>query len=596
MTFGNSQYDKSEKRREDFLDAFSRLGNPEDAAAEVGVSIAAVTKWRQRFREFAIEYIRLSAQSGTPILDPKGPKLAFAPFRKQFFSNDTPAYQADVIAQIENAPAGSLILILMPPEHGKTTIIEDFIGWKLAYDKDYRVLVGCSVPGLAAKRVQRVQNRMSPDGPFPEYVRTFGPFEPDKNKKEGYQPWTKSYFNVQGKGANDSREYNLEARGIFGAIAGARCDLLVLDDIQEYKTLSQTEKLLTTVRQDWLSRPGAKGVTIVIGTRVGPDDVYQRLQDEGLCTKVVSYPAVIEGEELWPGPVRKEDPSPGRGVKFLWPERYSPDEYKIMRVNAGETAWERNYMQRGVASSASSFTADMIELHSDRMRGIHIDPADLRRRLGAPPVLTCALDPGYGVNAVMVGAMTPDALLILDGRRDTTLTNTRAIAEVVEQLLVKWHTPQYDMRFRSLVIEDKAFQRGLLRDDSILALRDRFGLSIVPHQTGSEKNDPDIGIPSMAAGLERGQIILPHAEDKPTLEFYELVRKELLSWRPGVRGNRLAQDMVVVMWFLWMQWRKHRETLDALASIRVDGGGFKVRGLPYAPTSPLLVTTPGGRR
>lgn len=596
MTFGNQQFDKSEKRREDFLDAFSRLGTVEDAASETGVSVGTVTKWRQRHRDFAIEFIRLSAQVGAPILDKNGPKLAFAPFRKQFFANDTPSYQADVIGQIENADPGSLILILMPPEHGKTTIIEDFIGWKLAYDKDYRVLVGCSVPGLAAKRVQRVQNRMSPDGPFPEYVRQHGPFEPDKNKKEGYQPWTKSYFNVQGKGANDSREYNLEARGIFGAIAGARCDLLILDDIQEYKTLSQTEKLLTTVRQDWLSRPGAKGVTIVIGTRVGPDDIYQRLQDEGLCTKVISYPAIIEGEELWPDPIKKEDPPPPKGVKFLWPERYSPHEYKIMRVNAGPVAWERNYMQRGTAASAASFTADMIDTYADTLRSVNVAPSDLRRRLGMTPVLTCALDPGYGVNAVMIGAMTPDALLILDGRRDTSLTNTRAIAEVIGELLAKWHSPQDDMRFRSLVIEDKAFQRGLLRDDSILALRDKYGLSLVPHQTGSEKNDPAIGVPSMAAGLERGQIILPHADDPATNQLFDQIKKELLSWRPGARGYRLTQDMVMVMWFLWMQWRKHRETLDSLASIRVDGGGFRVRGLPYAPTSPLLVTTPGARR
>lgn len=596
MTFGNRQFDSSEKRREDFLDAFSRLGDPTDAANEVGISLATVTKWRQRYREFAIEYIRLSAQSGTPILEPSSPRLSFAQFRKMFFQNDTPAYQADVIGQIENAPAGSLILILMPPEHGKTTIIEDFIGWKLAYDKDFRVLVGCSVPGLAAKRVQRVQNRMSPDGPFPEYVRQHGPFEPDKNKKEGYQPWTKAYFNIQGKGANDSREYNVEARGIFGAIAGARCDLLILDDIQEYKTLSQTEKLLTTVRQDWLSRPGAKGVTIVIGTRVGPDDLYQRLQEEGLCTKVISYPAIIEGEELWPDPVKKDDPLPPFGVKFLWPERYTPHEYKIMRVNAGPVAWERNYMQRGTSAAAASFSVDMIEGNADVTRSVNIAPSEFRIRLGMSPVLTCALDPGYGVNAVMVGAMTPNALLILDGRRDTTLTNTHAIASVVGELLAKWHSPENDMRFRSLVIEDKAFQRGLLRDDSILSLRDKYGLSLVPHQTGSEKNDPAIGVPSMAAGLERGQIILPHSSDPATVQFYDQIKKELLSWRPGVRGNRLTQDMVMVMWFLWMQWRKHRETLDALASIRVDGGGFRVRGLPYAPTATSLITTPGGRR
>ena len=77
----------------------------------------------------------------------------------------------------------------------------------------------------------------------------------------------------------------------------------------------------------------------------------------------------------------------------------------------------------------------------------------------------------------------------------------------------------------------------------------------------------------MASSFIKGEIILPYADDDKTrFEIDELCR-QLYAWKPGARGNKLRQDRVMALWFVWMLWRSRRKSLEGLGS--TSGSGFQ---------------------
>lgn len=602
IAWGNAQRAAGEKRRENYLAALADAASIAEAAAAVGTSVGTVVKWRQRYPEFdrAVRKIFASRGIDEHVTDGRAVQPLVS-FRKHYFGHDTPWFMADMIDHLENAEPGTFTLFLLPPEHGKTTVIEEWAAWKLTYDRSYRLLFATSDREKSSKRVQRIQSIFSPDGPCPDLVRDHGPFKPEQSAEAGYMPWTKQFFNIQGKELSDERDYNIEAQGIDYQVAGARCDALVFDDIQSLPSLNRTRSMLDKIRQDWLTRPGSLGVVFGIGTRVGPGDIYEALIEEGLVDRVVTYPAVVSGYESWPTPKTKGDEYlPPSSVEFLWPERYTPKNYLVMRKNAGEVGWERNYMQKGADAASQAFTIAMINDHSDKLRSVNTRAEDYALANPDATQLVLALDPGFGVNATMVAGLHPQGMNVLDGRFDRKLQNNGDIARVLEELLAKWSIAP--LQFTHLIIEDKAFQRGLLRDDDFRTLASRYGFQIVPYTTGGEKNDPNIGVPSLSAAFEQGRIVFPGADDIATQQFMTMVRSQFTKWRPNVKGNVLTQDYVMTTWFAFIRWRKMRAYLDQLAVVDRGGYGpsaplqhqFRGQGLPYAPT-PLLTITGGVR-
>lgn len=584
---------EAEERRRRYLALVQGGATSHEALAEMHVSAQTLLKWRQRFPAFAAAENMAFGQRHVDRA--AGDRLPFDVWRHRYMGRATAWFQAEIVRTLETAEPGSFTLILLHPESGKTTTIEDWVAWRLAYDRALRFLFATSDARKASKRVERIQRILSEDSPYREFVSEFGPFRPPSDA-QSYEPWTRSFFNVAGKQAvSEERDYSVEAAGIGRQISGARCDWLVFDDIQDKRSLNLTAQMVDVIRQDWLSRPGPLGRSLAIGTRVGPNDVYEAFQDEGITTNVIAYPAILEGEELWPAPKDKTEGSlPPEGVRFFWPERYSPRDYLIMRKNAGEMAWDRNYMQRGSDYGSAPFPGELMDRSRDPLRSAVFTPDELRAWHGDGGHLVIALDPGFGVNVVAVALLTRSNMHVLDWRIDEGLAANRQIAAVVQDMCSKWAGSGF--QFTHLVIEDKAFQKGLLRDDDMRHIAARFGMSIVPYNTGGEKNDPDIGVPSMTSAIDSGIITFPGAGDDYTEMLWRKLRQQFVRWRPFRKGSVLTQDLVMVTWFCFLRWRKMREWLD---QIQIHGEGPHARtslahvtvgALPYAPTPVLLST------
>lgn len=595
-----AQYNLSRERRDRWLELVKE--NPaftiDQIAALVGVAKSTYEKWRTRYPEFRFEVD--SARGASPSSTAPGWHGGFAKFRRHFFGMDSPWFHLQIVDALERGEPGSITLILLPPEHGKTTLLTDYCCYKLATDPRFRISYGSEKQGHAVKVGNRIRARMSMDGPAKEFCIRFGPFAPTPGRMA--QPWGTQFFNVQKKGDSDDQEYSWQALGFQSAIAGTRSDLLIVDDVQSRKSLPQSKKILSEFRQDWLSRPGSRGRTVVIGTRVGDLDFYKELMEavdeqtgKPLLDRVICYPAIRldhDQQEVDENGEPVLDPAGNTQPRtvYLWPERYSPEEYDRMRRNVGPDAWARNYQQAPRDAGKDTFDEQVLARMDDEFHAWeHPIPLDVRE-------LAVTLDPAIGGhNAFSIQGWAPGRLVVLDTKGDWGLTSYDQIWQIMGDLLALWsYRPRADGRrleFTTFVVEDKAFQRGLLRDQGLLDLQKAYGFSIVPHQTGDDKNDDVVGVTGMVTSARRGEIVLPAATDEITRARIGPLREELVRWRPRIRGTRLKQDKVVTLWFGWLTWRKRRDILVEPSDHQTSPSQSP---LPWKPMRAVSITRPGG--
>ena len=553
---GNASKARGESNRRLFLEAIEHHGKINDSLAIVGVTRSAYEKWRQRIPEFAakVDAIKLRfAQEGPP--EESGG--TFEDFRFEHFGHSSPWFHIAAIDAYEKTPPGNITLILWPPEHGKTTLAEDYFCYKLATNPEFRITVGSEGQDMARKIQGRIRSRMEPHGPFPGYVAKYGPFVPqNQSGRKTAQPWGADYFSVFKKNRHDERDYSMVSLGWRSKIAGTRTDHLHIDDIQSRVSLNLTEQMFEIFRQDWLTRPGENGRTTINGTRVGEDDFYERvmLQIDEDILKVIRFPAIVNNAD--------DEPEP------LWPEMFTMEQLDRIRRKVGEEAWSRNYMQEPSSSLTATFTDDSIKKCLNPLRStLHDPPKDCTVYIGLDPALG-------GNNCVMAATPHEDKLKILFLREDIGLTRNEQILGIVEDAILRCR--KNGASVSDVVIEAMVFQKGLSRDQRLIEMTDLYGFRVREHLTGMNKYDETIGIPSMALSFMRGEIEIPYAEDAPTRHQADELIRQLKSWRPLVHGTHLRQDRVMALWFIWILWRQRR------AAFQVDTSQFDYKALPYS--------------
>lgn len=548
----------AEKRRQTFLEAMAEPGATVDTAAEAaGVKSATYHQWRIRYPKFAsqVDAVRTDwHQPGdAPIETGTKWEGGFAPFRYEFFGHSSPWFQLRIVDVLEKAIPGEITLITIPPEHGKTSTLEDWCSMMLALDPTFRITVGSEKQQHSRKILRRVKGRMEDGGPFPLYRKRFGPFRaPKGNPKRTEQPWAADFFDVFKRGTFDERDYSMSGIGMTSAVAGTRTDFLLVDDPQSRKSLNLTDEMVAIFRQDWLSRPGSKGKTVVLMTRQGELDFAEALVNAGIVDHHIVLPAINAAGE------------------WLWPERYSPEEYGIMRRNVGEEAWERNYLQITRPSSSIIFTRDTIEKGRDELRQVDAGfPTDT--------AIDLAIDPGFNVMGFAAGIIGAEKLQLLTARKFRSVRGTEGIFDILED-----HCHRYSLaggRIHRVIIESKAFQKGLLTDERLLALQRVYGFRIEGHETGNEKHDPELGIPQIVNALNQHALSWPYADDGVTREILRDVEDDMYRWRPGIKGNKLEQDALMAVWFLFLRWKRERRVIGGDPS-QFDFGGANRLWLP----------------
>lgn len=493
----------------------------------------------------------------------------FITFRRTYFGNPTPWHQEQITKAIEEAEDGTVTMILLPPGGGKTTVLEDWFNYTLAKNPNYRIAVVSETATLGKKILGNVQNRMTDEGLTGEYIRQFGPFK--ATDREQNRPWNATFFShVQAD--SGERDYSMEVKGAGAAIYGSSFDLILCDDIQSSETLSRTEALMTYFTNTLYSRvmrANTTGKIVIIGTRQGQGDIYEELlKVDGLVDNLIQIPALDdEGNSYFPR--REYD-----GVELGFTNEMLA---KIRRI-VGPLAWSRQYMQQPISKHGQTFGERIVDQCLDELRGIML-PSD--ENPGLYRVAT--LDPALAGHCVFrIGSFDFENLYLLDGLNFAGYERYDQIWDQMEAFTKKWHPQVW-------VIEGNAIQGGIARSDRVTEMAEKYGFMVLPHQTGKNKQDEQIGVASMATTFLAKKISIPWGTQEARENFGPM-REQLLRWRPDIPTKLLVQDEVMALWFMHLFWQKYRTKFAVKISTNVSRGG-----LPWAPTR-YPVAGGGGRR
>lgn len=287
-------------------------------------------KWRLTYPSFATDADRILNKRSSK---KKAPVLFDADFQKRYLHRDTPAHQQRIIDTLNSLEGGEWALVLMPPEHLKTSTAEDFLTHAIAMNPNVRCLVISKTANHAEKIVGGIKDRLESFDASEDLISDYGPFRG--------KPWTRGRFNVAGKNSGE-RDFTLEAVGMKGQIYGHRCDIVLLDDAIDNENAANYEDQFDWLGQIVESRLTEQGRGIVLGTRIRPLDLYEKLLQEGWAHHVLKLPMIDAG-----GP--------------LWPERWSLERVEKKRVRLKPFTWALQYQQEKLQPADAIFPRVSIE-------------------------------------------------------------------------------------------------------------------------------------------------------------------------------------------------------------------------------------------
>jgi hypothetical protein len=536
-------------RQEKFLNLRAMGYTVLEACAEVGINRKTYEKWRQRLEYFKIasDEIRVAkaaAASGTIRSDD------FAGFRLRYFKHQSPPFHLKIISILEKSKPGSVTMILVPPNHGKTTLLTDWINWKLAYDPNHRILYVSESSKLAEKVIGRIKRRMSDPNVARIYISEFGPFyEPGQEKQS--KPWAAGQITVF-RSDHDEQDYSLEAMGWANQIYGVRSDTIVLDDYQTLRTAEKgnmTQAMVDKFQQDIYTRiDPAAGRVVILGTRVAPKDFYVNLLEQG---------DVVDNVIILPVYDFRGDP--------LWPDRLGKERLEMIKKKVGSKVWSRAYLMKPQEDGSATFTEPVLN-----------DCKNMSLKLAEPAAVNeeawAGIDPAIdGFTAMTTAAISVPRMRLMTTEHRFQLATGEAILALIKETWTK-------TKFTTLIVEAVSFQKALARDERLEAMRRECGFTIIEHTTASNKQDQTFGVARMASSFIDQTIEIPWAGEDEQHMFAPLL-DELTQWRATIPTRLRVQDMVMSLWFMWMRWQKMRQS-----HIQPAAKSIRTQPMPFTPT------------
>jgi len=548
---GNKHYEtvRMVERMERFIQLRAAGITVVKACHEVGITLKSYEKWRKIHPPFRVA-VDSMVNSRKDLADDPLQRNDFARFRLKYFQHFSPPFHMKIIDRLENSKPGSITMILVPPDHGKTTLLTDWICSKLAYDPNHRILYITESSGLSTKVLGRIKRRMTDVAVAPQYIADFGPFyQPGQERSS--KPWANQFITVF-QSTHDEQDYSLESMGWVSQIYGTRSDTIVLDDYQTLKTAEKgniTPAMVDKFQQDIYTRiDPAQGRIVIIGTRVAQIDFYLELLNQGdVVDDVITMTALNHRGEP------------------LWPERLPLERLDVIKKKVGSKVWKRAYMMAPQDEGAATFTEKV--LNDCKNASIKIaDPLELNEEAWA------GVDPAIDkYTAISAAAISPQHFRLMTSEHYYELATGEAILSQIFNCWVR-------TKFTKLMVEAVSFQKALARDERLEKMRKECGFEIVEHVTGMNKLDETFGVARMASSFIDETIIIPWADQEAADMFGTLIA-ELLQWRATIPTRLRTQDLIMSIWFMWVRWQQFRK--DSEHETRV----IRTSGMPFKPTS-----------
>ena len=388
-----------------------------------------------------------------------------APWEQQPFQRE---WQALIDAE-------NRVIIWAPIEHGKTEqIAVARVLFHLGRNPDAAILIVGSTEGSAKKRLAAVREHIERN---PAVRAIFPHLRPSADRDQ----WGTQAITVKRSAVR--KEPSVQAAGIGGAILGDRVDLLIGDDLLDFKNAStshQRETIYRWFKSTALGRVGPEGKIILIQTAWAHDDLAHRLaREEPGIWRTIRHACLDEGG----GPV------------ILWPGVRDEAWIDYQRRILGPLEAARQLANRCVDEGGQRFKREWFDackvpglpMGLPHEKGARITGVDLAVRRKDSSGRSC-----FFSLSVCPKTKHRRVLEIVSGR--WTFDEIKAQAHVAA---ARWGS--------LLVIEDNAAQDYLVQD-----LRGRTAIPILGSTTTAHsKAHPEFGIESMAAEFAGGQWEIP---------------------------------------------------------------------------------------
>jgi hypothetical protein len=557
--------------KEVFLDRLAQGETIIPAARHVGRTREGYEYWRKQDKVFAEQVdIILARRKGAVVECPDFPEFCEEYLRQPLWLHQLQWWdvlQGKAPRDLHPAMRWSqgdqqMLLINTPPGHAKSTVLTtNYVTWRICRDPNVRVVIVSATEKMAKKFLYAVKQRLT----NPSYAELQRKFGPEGSFRATAESWTATEIYLQKD--DGEKDPTVQAIGMGGQIYGARADLIIVDDAVLLKNAHQWEDQIDWLTQEVVTRlpeeldytgnsmvgASESSKLIVVGTRMRPADLYQKLRDEFTdedgepVFTYFSQPAVLE---------YAEDP---KDWVTLWPETHSPvgevipkwpgELLKKRRAKVRPSTWAMVYQQQD-ASEDGVFDEAMVRAACDGMRKPGPVP-DTDRSFGRPGgmrglYVVCGLDPataGFTAGVALGVDRQARKIWLLDA-----FNRQGVLPRQTKELIESW-TQRFGVN--EWVIEENAYQKALVQDDEIRSYLFSRGVILKGHHTGRyNKSDADFGVASMSVLFE------PDAEGKPTLllpnanvafpAVSQLV-EQLCMWQPDVKNQR--QDLVMALWF-----------------------------------------------
>lgn len=247
-------------------------------------------------------------------------------------------------------------LIIAPPDHAKTVLCGVFYpAWFIGNNPHKHVLYISASASLAEKQSLAVRDTVASN---PRYRALFPDVLPGT-------PWGQDSWNVKRPGSGD-KDVTFKAAGVGGDVIGRRCDLLILDDVNDEDnsaTDHQRQKVNNWVGTTAKSRVVPTGRTICIMTRWHEEDLASWCRKAGFT--IVHVPALSDGPDVY-ATIKRYSPDTGRDELLgrmlvhengpaLWPERWSPARLLQRRIEIGPARFAQMYQGHPVPAGGAIF-------------------------------------------------------------------------------------------------------------------------------------------------------------------------------------------------------------------------------------------------
>ena len=558
-----------------------------DAMRQVQRSVKTYEYWKQSDEEFAKELkIIRGVKSAQRDVSRGEHSSSFEEFREEYLGTQTFTHQSQWIDLIEGREPRGLhpnmvfekgdpgrILINTAPEHAKSmTLSIDYVTYRICKNPNVRIIICSKTQEMAKQMVYAVKQRLT----HPRYHKLQVNFAPADGFQGGSAVWQASQVYL-GSDVRDSAEKDptLQAIGIGGQIYGARADLILCDDCVVLSNSNEYEKQIRWIQQEVQTRLNPGGKLVIAGTRVDPIDLYRELREPGRYPDQVSpwtylaQPAVLEFAEkpedwvtLWP---KSNVPFDGTDDEAddqgLFP-RWDGPRLAARRRTLDPKTWSMVYQQADVSDEAIFNPKDVRACINGRRTVGKIDGNNEyhERPLGMQGLyVVCGMDPAMaGETATIAYALDPKTgtRYVLEAHRMRAPSPSQ-IKDIIKTWTIKYSPMCW-------VIEKNAFQLYLTRDEEIRDFLANRGTAMVEHYTSNNKLDPDFGVASLAPLFTEKKISLPSSHN---CEGVKALVEQLVTWRPGIKGSELKQDLPMALWFCELKARQVIE--QAIGRVRM---------------------------